>query len=95
MNVAVYWYTNVHTVDNGGHGFSLGYKRGAFMESFLKKKVCKTGQACITFRNILITVLNLKLSIQPSNLFFTCLNFAKGNLIAVNWKRIKQNQKHE
>ena len=40
-------------VDNGGHGFSLGYKRGAFMESFLNKKVCKTGQACIKFRNFL------------------------------------------
>ena len=23
MNVAVDWYTNPHTVDNGGHGYSL------------------------------------------------------------------------
>ena len=58
MNVAVYWNTNVHTVDNGGHGFSLKYKRGAFMESFLKKKVCTTGHSCITFRNLFSKILS-------------------------------------
>ena len=44
MNVAVYWYTNVNTVDNGGHGFSLGYKRGAFMERLKKKRFVKQGR---------------------------------------------------
>jgi hypothetical protein len=44
MNVAVYWYTNVHTVDNGGPGFSLGYKHWAFMEGFLKKRYVKQGR---------------------------------------------------
>ena len=31
-------------VDNGGHGFSLGYKRGAFMERFKKKRFVKQGR---------------------------------------------------
>ena len=32
-------------VDNGGHGFSLGYKRRAFMESFrFFKKFVKKGR---------------------------------------------------
>ena len=48
VNVAVDWYTNLHTFNNGGHGSSL------------KSKVSKTGKACITFRNLLMMFVNLE-----------------------------------
>ena len=51
MNVAVDWYTNPHTVDNWGHGYSSEYQRGSFLRSLKRLKVCKTWQACITLRN--------------------------------------------
>ena len=31
MNVAVDWYTNLHTFNNVGHGSSLKYQHGAFL----------------------------------------------------------------
>jgi hypothetical protein len=34
----------LNTVDNGRHGFSLGYKHGAFLLSFLIKMFVKQGR---------------------------------------------------
>ena len=38
MNVMVDWYTNLHTVDNGGNGSSLEYQRGHFLEALKSVK---------------------------------------------------------
>ena len=70
MNVAVYWYTNVHNVDNGGHGFSLGYKRGAFMESFLKERFVKQGRlvlCSVIFSSIIAVSGSLKFACGPNS----------------------------
>ena len=50
MNVAVDWYTNTHTVDNGVPTWVI-------FENLKKLKVCKTGQACITFHNFVQHIL--------------------------------------
>ena len=42
VNVAVDWYSSLHTVDNGGHGSSTN--AGHFLEA-LQLKVSKTGKA--------------------------------------------------
>ena len=39
MNVAVDWYTNPHTVDNGGYGSSLEYQHGGLLRSFKIKSL--------------------------------------------------------
>ena len=37
MNVAVDWYNNQHTVDNGGHGSGLEYQHGLYWEAWKLK----------------------------------------------------------
>ena len=66
MNVAVYWYTNPHTDDNGVHGSSR-----FIFEKLKTLKVCKTGQACIMFRNFFFfkLLLNVLESAKLSILF--------------------------
>ena len=48
INVAVDWYTNLHTVDNGGHGSS-------FFEKLQNFKFVKQGMLVLRF--VIITLI--------------------------------------
>ena len=59
-DVAVDWYTKLHTVDYGGHGSSLEYQLGAFWISFkIKSWSIQADLFYITFHmSVLVSVHN-------------------------------------